>query len=319
MKASIGMREADRDLSLPDGTDLKQDIIAFMRRASTEVTTHDEKILPELARILPASTVYVAHTPKARFEDVVRVALVAQSLGLRACPHLVARRLPSEPALQAGLQRLSDAGIDQALLIAGDGDAPAGPFADSLEVILSGILDRAGLRRLGIAGHPEGHPQAGASQLWNALQVKQEFGARTGIDVHVVTQFGFDPQGVSEWTEQFQVHGLTMPVHVGIAGPTSLAKLLRFAMLCGVGASLRAASKNARLVGHAVRQAAVPEQILPMLVALGAGGMRSRMVQPHIFTFGGAISTARWIRDICSGMFDSLPAGGMVPDGAASA
>jgi len=39
-------------------------------------------------------------------------------------------------------------------------------------------------------------------------------------------------------------HGIRLPIHVGIAGPTSLSKLIRFAMLCGIGASLRTVIRN---------------------------------------------------------------------------
>lgn len=292
--------------------DPKQDIVAFMRRASTEVTTHDEKVLPELAEVLPSgTTVYVAHTPKAHFDDVVRVALKVQSLGFQASPHLVARRLPSAQAVREGLKKLCGAGVAQALLVAGDRDAALGPYANTLDVIASDVLAGSGLRRLGVAGHPEGHPQADDDALWHALRLKQEFGARTGIAVHVATQFGFNPRGVHDWALDFGVHGLDLPVHAGIAGPTSLVKLLRFAMQCGVGASVQSASRNMKAVGNVARQAATPEQIVPELVALGAGGQGARIVQPHVFAFGGTVATAQWIRAVCQGRFEMLPGGGI--------
>lgn len=293
--------------------DMRRRIVAFMRRASTEVTTHDEKVLPELAATLPkGSTVYVAHTPKAHFDDVIRVALRVQALGLRASPHFVARRLPSEQAVREGLKELCDAGVEQALLVAGDIDAPLGPYANTLDVLASDALAGSALRCLGVAGHPEGHPQAGAKQLWQALSIKQEFGERTGIAVHVATQFGFDPQGICDWAMQFGANGISLPVHAGIAGPTSITKLLRFAMQCGVGASLQSAAKNMKAVTNVARQATTPEEMIPALVALGAGSELSRVVQPHFFTFGGAVATARWIRSMHEGAFEIRPDGSLV-------
>lgn len=294
-------------------SDLKPRIIDFVRRASTEVTTHDEKMLPELAATLPKqSTVYVAHTPKAHFDDVIRVSLQVQSLGLRASPHLVARRLPSEQAVRDGLQKLCAAGVEQALLVAGDRDAPLGPYTNTLDVIASNVLAGSGLRRLGVAGHPEGHPQAITAQLWQALRIKQEFGARTGVAMHVATQFGFNPQGIHDWAAQFDAHGITLPVHSGIAGPTSLTKLMRFAMQCGVGASLQSAAKNMKAVTNVVRQATAPEDMVPALVELGAGSESARIVQPHFFTFGGAVATAKWIRSVSEGAFNVRPDGSIV-------
>lgn len=285
--------------------DSRSRIIDFVRRGSTEVTTHDEKVLPELASILPqGSTVYVAHTPKADFEDVLRVSLRVQSLGLRASPHLVARRLPGEQAVRIGLQRLRAAGVEQALLVAGDRDEPLGPYRNTLDVLASDVLINSGLRRLGVAGHPEGHPHANAEQLWEALRIKQAFGVRSGIDVFVATQFGFDPLGIHNWATQFDAHGISLPVHAGIAGPTSLTKLLRFAMQCGVGASLHSAMKNMKAVSNVARHATTPEDMVPSLVTLGAGSPLARIVQPHFFTFGGAVATAQWIRTVGDGRFD---------------
>ena len=283
----------------------KQRIAAFASLASTEITTHDEKILPELAATLkPGTTVYVAHTPKATFEEVVAVSLAVQAAGLQACPHLVARRLPGEAQVRDGLRRLAGVGIEQALLVAGDRDEPVGPYHHTLDVIASDVLIDSGLRRLGVAGHPDGHPHASEQQLWDALRFKQGFGERSGIQVHVATQFGFDPRGLNNWAAQFAQNGIDLPVHAGVAGPTSFTKLLKFAMQCGVGASLQAAMKNVKSFSSVARQSMTPEGILPQLVELGGGTERSRISQPHIFAFGGAVATANWMRAVIEGDFD---------------
>ena len=89
-----------------NGAELKRRIVEFAQGASTEISTHDEELLPALVNRLPAgTTVYIAHTPKATLDDVVRVAIKAEALGLRASPHIVARRLESERALRDGLAR----------------------------------------------------------------------------------------------------------------------------------------------------------------------------------------------------------------------
>src|SRR5215472_4199668 len=101
--------------------DLKRRVIEFTRGASTEISTMDEELLTTLATKIPAGTsVFVAHTPKASLDDVVRVALKVQALGFRASPHIVARRMESENALRAGLRELVDGGVEQVLLVAGD-------------------------------------------------------------------------------------------------------------------------------------------------------------------------------------------------------
>src|SRR3982750_2019505 len=96
------------------GVDLKSRVVEFARAASTEISTMDEAIVGDLVGILPKGiTVYVAHTPKASLDDVVRVAAKVQQLGFRASPHIIARRLESEEALRTALGQLTQAGVEQ--------------------------------------------------------------------------------------------------------------------------------------------------------------------------------------------------------------
>ena len=277
----------------------------FVSRASTEITTHDAHLIPDLARtLLPGATVYVAHTPKATLEDVLRVSIELQSSGLSAFPHIVARRLDSMHTLRQVVARLQDAGIDQILIIAGDVDTPAGPFESSLHVIDSGVLSKTQVRTVAFAGHPEGHHAMDAGQLMDALRHKQDFALRTGIDVHITTQFGFNAETVYRWVRELSVQGVNLPVHVGLAGPTPAHKLLKFALKCGVGASLQAALRNPGAIGNMVAMSTTPETMITELVRLGAGSELTQIVKPHFFTFGGALACARWFRAVADGAFE---------------
>ena len=282
--------------------------VAFARRASTEISPHDEPLLEELSRRLPAGmTMYVAHTPKSSVEDVVRVAIKAQSLGFAAAPHLVARRLPSEATLSGVLARLSEHRIEQALLVAGDLDRPLGPFRSTLELIATGTLERSGLTRIGVAGHPEGHPAVGEAELLGALRAKQQFAMRSGIAVHIVTQFGFNPESVCAWDRRLAREGISLPVHVGMAGPTSPARLLRFAVQCGIGNSLGSLVRNPGALAGLAGAAAGPDEMLRGIVRSRAAHADSRIVQPHVYSFGGALATADWLRSVLDGAPAPVP------------
>lgn len=285
--------------------ELKHAAVAFARGASTEISSHDEQRLDVLGQRLPAGmSVYVAHTPKSSVEDVLRVAGKLQALGFSASPHLVARRLPSVEALRGILARLRAHGIEQVLLVAGDLDTPIGPFKSTLDVIGTGALEEAGLKRIGVAGHPEGHPAVAASELLAALRVKQEFAARSGIAMHVVTQFGFNPEGICAWDRMLTQEGITLPVHVGIAGPTPISKLLKFAVQCGIGTSMRSLVKSAGAVASLTGLAAGPDEMLLGLVRGCARHGGSRLVQPHFYSFGGALATTNWLRSVMEGSFE---------------
>jgi len=286
-------------------TDLKSRIVQFARDASTEISPHDEGILPELANTLPPhTTVYVAHTPKATLADVVRTAVKTAGVGLRASPHIVARRIESQQALRAGLRELKAAGVEQVLLVAGDRNPPAGEFSSTLQILESGATLDAGIQRLGVAGHPEGHPAVESGELWKALEYKQAFAERTGTRMHIATQFSFKPDAVLGWSRQLVDRGITLPVHLGVAGPTPLPKLIKFAVQCGIGASFGSLLKNMSAIGGLTGLATTPDQMVTGLVRGGAGESWNRVIHPHVYAFGGVMATAKWLRALVDGAFE---------------
>jgi methylenetetrahydrofolate reductase (NADPH) len=284
---------------------LKSRIVALMRQASTEITVGDEALLPTLAPYLPAGgCVHVAHTPKASLDQVVQLSLRVQQCGLSACPHIVARRIASRSALRSALRELKRGGVEQILLVAGDQDNPVGVFASTLEILDSGVTVDAGINIIGVAGHPEGHRAIGSEALWQALAYKQAFAERTGTAMHIVSQFSFNPRAIYDWERELAVHGIRLPVRVGIAGPTPLIKLLQFAVRCGVGTSLRTAAKMLSTVGAVSQLATSPDEHLIALARALEAGTAHRLVAPHFFAFGGTLKTAQWRRRLIEGEFD---------------
>jgi methylenetetrahydrofolate reductase (NADPH) len=284
--------------------DLKDSIARFVGSASTELTPADTKYLPELTTCLPAGTaVYVAHTPGASLSDVVRAALDVQRAGFIATPHIVARRIANALTLRHALAELRAEGVQQILMVAGDAAQPMGEFSSTLDLLESGAIEDANLARIGVAGHPEGHKAVGPMLLWKALQAKQAFAERTGVPMYIVTQFGFNRHAVADWGHELPRHDIQLPVHVGIAGPAPLSKLIHFAMQCGIGASLRTVMHNLSSVGSFAELAINPDQHLLRLLATAApAGVR--IVAPHFFAFGGCLATARWIKQVAAGRFD---------------
>jgi methylenetetrahydrofolate reductase (NADPH) len=285
--------------------DLREGLVNFARFASTEISTMDESLLPELAQALPVGmSLYVAHTPKATLQDVIRTASKAQSLGFAACPHIVARRLASRSSLDDALQTLRHNGVHQALFVSGDLDVPLGPYSNTLEVIDSGLLDSSGLTGISFAGHPEGHRHAEEQVLLAALRHKQAFAVRTGIAVRVVTQFGFNPDLIRQWADSLRANSITLPISVGIAGPTPLSKLIRFAMQCGVGASIGSIKNSLGAMANLARMAKGPDEMMLGLVTRRSAYPSTSIVAPHIYAFGGSLATARWLRAVIEGRIE---------------
>jgi methylenetetrahydrofolate reductase (NADPH) len=284
--------------------DLRNNLVDFVGMASIEVTPDDKDTLESLVGRVPAnSAVYITHTPNATIADVAGVACALESLGFRAFPHIVARRIDSEESFVAVLNRLKDAGITRAMLVAGDLSTPAGVFASTLDMLDSGALVSAGISTIGVAGHPEGHKRIGSTLLWKSLQQKQDYAELTGARIHIVSQFGFNPGALVDWERQLTEHGITLPVHVGIAGPASLKTLIKYAMLCGIGASLNALMTNLSAISSAKHIVTSADEILLHIVRAREGALARRIVQPHFFSFGGVQQTVRWLQAIRTGQF----------------
>jgi methylenetetrahydrofolate reductase (NADPH) len=278
-----------------------------MRAASVEITTSEQNHLPALRDLLPqGSAVYISHVPSATLSQVVKTALAAQAAGFNATPHIVARRITYPETLRTALAELTAHGIEAALLVAGDTAHAAGEFETTLDVLASGLIEKSGIKRLGVAGYPEGQKGLAQSLLWNALKAKQAFADRTGLGMFIVTQFGFNGNALRDWEPELSRNEVRLPILAGIAGPAPLSKLIKFAMRCGIGASLRTVMRNLSAVSGIAELATTPEQHVMRLMQLPSS---TRVVAPHFFCFGGVLETARWINRIVSGQFVMDPEG----------
>jgi methylenetetrahydrofolate reductase (NADPH) len=285
--------------------DLRRRIIEFAGPASMEVTSHDRDSRRALAGQLAAGTpIYIAHTPNSTVAEVAEAACEVERDGFQAFPHLVARRIADQRELEQALARLQAGGIDRALLVAGDLRPPAGAFESTLDLLATGALEAHGIRTLGVAGHPEGHQRVEDPVLWQALQEKQRYAERTGAQLFIVTQFSFDADAVTGWVRRLDAEGIRLPVHVGIMGPATLATLIRYAKVCGVGASLQALLTNANTLKLMRNLKSSAEEMLLAMVVAREGALAARIVKPHFFAFGGVAQTARWLQSLRNGAFE---------------
>ena len=213
---------------------------AFAQRFSIEATRPGEAEIAALARSLPPRTqVYLSAVPRAVDGETIAAAVALRKAGLEPVAHIAARRIKSSGHLQDLLQGLCGEAAMRRLLIVGGDVATSGPFADALAVIQKGALRQAGITEIGIAAYPEGHGGITPGRLESALDEKTASAVALGLKVHIVSQFSFSPERVLSWLQQLRGCGIATPVKVGMAGPTSVPALLRYAKRCGVATSLR--------------------------------------------------------------------------------
>lgn len=261
---------------------------SFAQRFSIEATRPNADEIAALAEILPAGTpIYFSAVPTITSAELVAGAALLRKSGLEPVVHIAARRMGTAADLQNLLVGLrGDADVRRLLVIGGDVES-LGPFPDALAVIQKGRLREAGIAEIGIGAYPEGHRRIPAGRLEAALDEKIAAAAAQGLAVHIVSQFSFSPERILAWLRRLRACGINKPVKVGMAGPTSVPGLLRYAKRCGVDASLRGlmSGASAGLIGHVG-----PDRIVDALGAVGDLGD----VAPHYFSFGGAVATARY-------------------------
>ena len=272
---------------------------------SIEVTPRTAAKVERFRALLSAGTrVYIAHIEGTAIADMVATARRLHDEGFPVMPHFPARMIKDAPELEEWIRRYRhDAGVDQALLLAGSIASPAGAFHSSIQLLETGLFDKYGFRRLHVAGHPEGNrdidPDGTTARVDDALVWKQSFSERTDAAMAIVTQFFFDAKPVIAWTERLQSLGVTLPIHVGVTGPTRLQTLIKYAVTCGVGPSFKVLQKRAMDVTKLLLPYA-PVEVLSELAAYRQKRPESRIEQIHIFPLGGIKASAVWANEQCA-------------------
>jgi methylenetetrahydrofolate reductase (NADPH) len=249
-----------------------------------------------IAELLPAGTpVYVNHLPRHELPHTLAALVALREAGLEPVPHIAARRVASRVEVSAFLeQAVRVAGVAKALLIAGDLSVPVGPYADGAALIRDGVLAESGLQQVGLPGYPEGHPRVPTATLNAALGEKLALLAEQRLATYVVTQFSFAPHRIVEYCADLMRTAPSIPVYVGLAGPTTPRRLLKFAQRCGVSASLRALQaegmRAVRLITHVD-----PSAQLTAIARHASSGSASNVVGVHLYSFGGVTPTATWM------------------------
>ena len=272
---------------------------AFLKDYSIEVMPRTAEKVEDFRELLPAGTrVYVAHIEGTPIEDMVRTAKRISDEGFPVMPHFPARIIKDEATLADWIARYQgEAGVEQALMLAGGVDKPHGDFHSSMQLLETGLFDKAGFKRLHVAGHPEGNkdidPDGGYKNVNDALEWKQKFSERTDAKMALATQFAFDAQPIIRWADGVKNAGIDLPIHIGIAGPAKLQTLIKFAIACGVGPSLKVLQKRAMDVSKLLLPYE-PTDVLTELAAHKAANPDFNITHVHFFPLGGIKTNANW-------------------------
>ncbi|MBW6507131.1 MAG: methylenetetrahydrofolate reductase [Rhodobacteraceae bacterium] len=273
---------------------------AFLDGFSIEVMPRTAAGVEDFRALLPAGTrVYIAHIDGTPIDDMVACAARLRREGFEPMPHFPARLIASEAILRDWVGRYkAEAGVTQALLLGGGVNTPAGDYTSAMQMLESGAFE--GFDRLHVAGHPEGNrdidADGGDAIAMQALTLKQDWAARTDAKMAIATQFCFEPAPVIAWVNKLAALGIHLPVHIGIAGPAKLQTLVKFAIACGVGPSLRVLQRRARDVTKLLLPFE-PGEMVAALAAHKAANPAFGIESVHFFPLGGIKTNATWVAE----------------------
>ena len=273
------------------------EVEALLKGYSIEVMPRTAEKVEDFRTLLPRGTrVYIAHIEGTPIEEMVATAKRLNAEGYPVMPHFPARIIPDRATLTDWIARYQgEADVKQALLLGGGVNTPAGDFDSSMQLIETGLFD--GFERLHVAGHPEGNKDidkdGGDRIVMQALKWKQAFAERSDAKMAIATQFCFEAAPVIAWADRLAAEGISLPIHIGVAGPAKLQTLLKFAIACGVGASLRVLQKRAKDVTKLLLPFE-PDEFIADLAAHKAKNPGFGIESVHFFPLGGIKTNATW-------------------------
>jgi len=272
---------------------------AFLKNFSIEVMPRTASKIENFKELLPQDTrVYVAHIEGTPINEMIDTAKRLTDEGYNVMPHFPARIIESKEVLVNWIDRYkNEAGVKDALLLAGGVNQPYGEFHSSMDLLDTGEFDKAGFKNLHVAGHPEGNmdidTDGKTKNVDSAISWKQEFSQKTDANMAITTQFCFESGPVIEWADRMASMGIDIPIHIGVAGPAKLQTMIKFSMACGVGASLRVLKRRAKDVTKLLLPFK-PDQFLTELAEYKALNPNFLITNVHFFPLGGIKTNANW-------------------------
>ena len=258
----------------------------------------------------PGTTVNVTFLPGTDPAETIAVAERLHNDGMRPVPHLAARSLRDADQLDELLAAFtSRCGVEEVLCIGGGVDKPVGAFDATIQVLETGLIQKHGIRSVGVAGHPEGSPDITDEEIAAALAAKNALAARDGLNLYIETQFCFEADIVLDWERRVRAAGNTLPIRIGIPGPATIKTLFRFAQISGIGPSMRFVAKQAKNVAKLMTVQS-PHMLITGL-AEGMAADDACLIQHfHYYPFGGFARTAAYAGGVAEGNIELLPKGG---------
>jgi methylenetetrahydrofolate reductase (NADPH) len=280
---------------------MKNPLGSFLRGASIEITGKQIEKLPILQQNLaPGTTVFVALIEAGHLDTQIEACVALRKAGFEPVPHVPARFVKDVGDLDLRIGALAQrAGVKTVLALGGGAPEPIGHFHCALQLMQTGLFQKHGITKIGIAGHPEGNPDItklhGEAMLIRTLIEKHAWIKDAKLQGFIATQFLFDAQPVAQWAMQLRAQGIDLPIRVGVPGPATIKTLIRYAAMCGVGNSARFIRKQALNITRLLT-VSEPTEFVEQLAVLHYDKPEHGIAGAHLYPFGGFDKLFEWTK-----------------------
>ena len=236
------------------------------------------------------SDMYLAVTcsPTKGVDETLELSEKLIERGFKVTPHIASKCVSGEKHLEEIIKKLDELGIESIFVPGGDRPEPMGDFNNALDLLKA--LKKLGhnLNKIGMAAHPEGHPDVSDEILMEALEEKKD------LADFIVTQMCFDAEILNDWMNQIHKKGLELPVWVGLPGVIERGRLLKTSLRIGVGDSLRFLRKKSQVATELMKSSIYNPDDLVRDITEQIDINDSKLAGYHIYCFNQIETTEKW-------------------------
>jgi methylenetetrahydrofolate reductase (NADPH) len=241
-----------------------------------------------LGALQPNSHVAVTCSPTKGVDETIELSekLIAQ--GFQVIPHIAAKCVSGEKHLETIVKRLDALSIESIFVPGGDRPEPIGEFNNAYDLLKA--LQKSGhnIKNIGIAAHPEGHPDVNEKILMEALEKKKD------LADYIVTQMCFDANILGDWLIRINQQGVDLPVWIGLPGVIERGRLLRTSLRIGVGDSLNFLRKKSQVAAELMKSSIYNPDKLITSISEYKDIAYTNLAGYHIFCFNQIEITEKW-------------------------
>ncbi len=210
--------------------------------------------------------------------------LIAQ--GFQVTPHISAKSVRGERHLETIITRLEAMSIQSIFVPGGDAPEPIGNFNNAYDLLKA--LQKCGhnIKKIGIAAHPEGHPDINEKILMESLEKKKD------LADFIVTQMCFDATALGDWLLRINK----------LPGAIERGRLLKTSLRIGVGDSLRFLRKKSRVAAELMKSSVYNPKKLVTDISEYKDISDTNLIGYHIFSFNQIEKTEKWRKETISSL-----------------